>query len=308
MSLNNCYVTAVALCLLTGCGPATLGTAEKGRQAALDARQIFDLVSANTLRLTAYDFDGQIFFGADGSMSGLDSQKQQDTGSWDISSENRLCMKFRIWYHGDIKCYAIVPGDGENLFNFFTSNGAAYYAATVVEGDPQKLARQVKPKESKRYLRESLAAAEPSDKRSVPAAAAAPSAIKSTGVPADDTAAAGGSVSIARLARNCPGCSLSGADLKEKNLIKANLEGADLSGADLRYTNLRRARLKGANLEGAKLNHANLPGADLRECNLKNADLRGANLLLADLSGADLDGADLTDAYLENTRGLKNDE
>lgn len=68
--------------------------------------------------------------------------------------------------------------------------------------------------------------------------------------------------------QNCPGCDLSGRDLRSRDLSNANLRGADLTNADLRGTYLKNA-------------------------DLTNADLRGANLESADLSGAILTGAKL---------------
>ncbi|UBF23888.1 pentapeptide repeat-containing protein [Kovacikia minuta CCNUW1] len=50
----------------------------------------------------------------------------------------------------------------------------------------------------------------------------------------------------------CPGCDLSGADLRGWNLRNADLRGADLSNADLRGADLNGADLRGANLYGAR--------------------------------------------------------
>ena len=69
----------------------------------------------------------------------------------------------------------------------------------------------------------------------------------------------------------CPGCDLSGADLRGKNLNGARLSGANLSSA----------KLQGAQLRAASLDRANLKGAFLSD-----ADLFGASLLGADLTGA----------------------
>ncbi|MDY6938893.1 MAG: serine/threonine-protein kinase [Cyanobacteriota bacterium] len=71
-----------------------------------------------------------------------------------------------------------------------------------------------------------------------------------------------------RYISNCPGCDLSGQDLRSLDLSNANLRGADLTNTDLR-------------------------GSYLRNADLTNADLRGANLESADLMGAKLDGAKL---------------
>ena len=70
-----------------------------------------------------------------------------------------------------------------------------------------------------------------------------------------------------------------------------NLQLSDLSGADLRDVLLIRANLTGANLTGA-----NLSGASLYRANLTGANLSGADLYGADLFGADLTGATLTGA------------
>ena len=71
-----------------------------------------------------------------------------------------------------------------------------------------------------------------------------------------------------RYISDCPGCDLSGQDLRSLDLSHANLREADLTHADLRGTYLKNA-------------------------DLTNADLRGANLESADLTGAKLDGAKL---------------
>ena len=82
---------------------------------------------------------------------------------------------------------------------------------------------------------------------------------------------------------------------------RANLSGANLSEAALRRADLRGANLSEANLSEAFLREANLRGADLSEANLREANLREADLREADLSGADLSGADLSEAYLRET-------
>jgi uncharacterized protein YjbI with pentapeptide repeats len=108
-------------------------------------------------------------------------------------------------------------------------------------------------------------------------------------------------------------CEKNKKDLRDANLIGANLRDADLGGAylrgaDLGGANLGGAYLRGANLGGADLGGANLGGAYLRDANLGGADLggaylRGANLGGADLGGAYLRGANLRDADL---RGAEN--
>ena len=285
----------------SGCSSITLNSAKQKGNNELAARDIFDLVSGNTLTLTAYDFDGKVYFSEQGKLAGIDNEGQRDTGSWDIKNNDQLCLKFKIWYYGDLNCYSVVTDNERNLVSFFTSNGAAYYNGSVDRGDSSGLATQIKTKESSKFLRQTLA----EEKTSTPQPQdTAPGSGDQTPSP-EKIASIATSSGVRALAQKCNGCNLAGADLKEAMLVKAELEGADLSRADLRYANLRRARLAGANLSGALLNHANLPGADLRGCDLRGADLRGANLLLTDLTNADLTGADLTNAHIENTIGLE---
>jgi hypothetical protein len=304
--LNNLVLLALIF-FLYGCAPATLNTAENRGKSALEARQIFDMISGNTMEMTAFDFSGQFYFEPDGRMAGYDFAKQRDNGSWDISQDNRLCLKFALWYYGDLKCYSLVPTANNNTYTFFTPNGAAYYTGTLHNGDPAGLAKQIKAqKSSSTYLREEFASG--GKTQSIQPTGSAMTESPEPVTPQSSSAqqiSNDASGSVRRLARNCPGCNLAGADLKEIELVNANLEGADLSRADLRYSNLRRAKLAGADLSSARLNFANLPGADMRGCNLRNADLSGANLLLADLTGADLTGAKFDNAYIENTKGIE---
>ena len=282
---------------LWGCSAVTSNQADKSGKPSLKAREIFELVSGNSIELNAYDFSGKIYYDSNGEMAGIDNEGQRDTGTWDINDKDQLCMKFRLWYYGDLKCYSITSLDNGQRLNFYTTNGASYYTGRLYTGDVAQIKTIIPQKKDDKYLRKKFASEQPSapdqsasniQKREKPAATSSNS--KET---------------LTRLARNCPGCNLSGAQLKEADLVKANLSGADLSGADLRYANLRRANLQGANLSRARLNHANLPGANMSDSNLSYANLGGANLLLADVTGADLKGAILTGAYLENIKGLK---
>jgi hypothetical protein len=294
-------LVVLAIITLSGCSSLTLNSAKQAGSRQLNTRELFVLVSGNTLKLTAYDFDGSVYFSEHGGISGLDNEGMTDTGRWDIKDNEQLCLKFRTWYYGDLRCYFVVMDNDRNLLSFFTPNGAAYYNGSLSEGDILKLEPEISSTQSASYVREKLAAEDDTDikPRQTPDETAPPQAGAAQVTTAVETAS-----TLRQLAQKCKDCNLSGADLKEAVLVRAELEGADLSGADLRYANLRRARLAGANLSGARLNHANLPGADLRGCNLRNADLSGANLLLADFTDADLTGADLTGAHIENTIGL----
>ncbi|WP_310411769.1 serine/threonine-protein kinase [Chamaesiphon sp. OTE_8_metabat_110] len=78
------------------------------------------------------------------------------------------------------------------------------------------------------------------------------------------------SISIAQLQadKGCPGCNLTGINLRGQNLQSYDFAGANLTGADLRDVDLRGASLRGANLTDAMWHGANLTSTDLREANL----------------------------------------
>jgi uncharacterized protein YjbI with pentapeptide repeats len=86
----------------------------------------------------------------------------------------------------------------------------------------------------------------------------------------------------------CPGCDLSGVDLRN-----TNLEGANLSGAIL----------KGANLSGCELQNVDFRGANLEAANVKRSDFHGA-----DMSGASLNGAWVQGADFLSVRGLTEEQ
>ncbi len=110
-----------------------------------------------------------------------------------------------------------------------------------------------------------------------------------------------------------PLVNLSGADLRNADLMGAMLRRADLSDCRLNPVHLYRADLREAKFTASLLNGANLRGADCRQAdfsntdmdrvilsdaNLSGANLRGANLSRANLDRADLSNADLTGAIL----------
>ena len=105
-----------------------------------------------------------------------------------------------------------------------------------------------------------------------------------------------------------PQVNLSGADIRDSDLMGAMLQRANLAGcylnpchlyhANLIQANLSRALLNGANLRGANLSGANLSNADLDRAVLSDANLTGANLTNANLSRTNLTGANFTDATL----------
>lgn len=103
---------------------------------------------------------------------------------------------------------------------------------------------------------------------------------------------------------------LSLTNLREANLVGANLDrvklnntiliNADLRKANLNLANLSNANLNGANLTETQLDGANLIQADLSNTNFSAANLNEANLNKADLSDAVLDGSILTNTSLGN--------
>jgi len=323
--------------LIGGCAPVTQNQMAAKGGAPLNARQIFDLVSGNTLYLESVDFNSNIYFLPDGVISARGeslTSDDTDSGKWDINGDNQLCMKFKTWYYGDMKCYAVYPGAGKTTYVLFTDNGALAFNAKSFSGDSAHLYKSSKPTQKTTFLRESLAggqssttspadntpqpAAEPSAKatylRESLAAGQSAATPRETEAPATsgltEIASPGASDAeiehtVKSMAKNCPGCNLAKSDLRQADLVGANLQGANLKGADLSRANLRRANLEGANLSGATLLSANLPGANLKGADLTDADLTGANLIQADFTGAKTSNMILTNAHLDGVKGLK---
>lgn len=99
---------------------------------------------------------------------------------------------------------------------------------------------------------------------------------------------------------NLTGCYLNPSHLYHANLTQANLSGALLNGANLRGANLTGADLSNADLDRAVLSDANLTGANLAGANLGRTILTGANLTDANLAGADLSRAAIAQTILVN--------
>jgi hypothetical protein len=285
----------------TSCAPLNQNQMIHSGKLPLTSRQLFDTVTANSLHFEAVDFDATLFFNKDGTLAAIDRLKNRDIGKWDISSANQLCVKYRVWYYGDTKCYTVIPSGSEGKYTLFTENGARYCTAEFIESDPYNLSRQLKKSKKKKYLREKFAGPSPGfgstsfpQENSVFQSSIAKT--ETAGKKRDD---------LIKLARNCPDCNLQGVNLRNANLIGANLKGANLTGADLSGANLRRADLTGANLAGARLVATSLAGAVLTEADLSNADLTGSNLIKAKLNNAVLDGTILDGANLESAEGYR---
>ena len=299
---------ALILLLLTGCAASTVNNAVKRGATVLTAQDLFDLSSENTLRLTSSDFDSYLYFGEDGGLSASSSfNNNLDSGSWDIKNDNTLCIRFRVWYYGDVKCYSAYKDAEKDQYLFFTDNGALAYTVTASRGNAQGL-KITSTKDDKEavFIRSSMSKSQGTDRPSTSPAARTPA----PGPVAVITNSGSGSSqeevqqTVKSMAQNCPDCNFEGADLRQAHLVGANLKGANLKGADLSRANLRRANLEGADLSGATLLSTNLPGANLQGADLSGADLTGSNLIRADFSNADMEGTILENTLQEGVKGL----
>ncbi len=76
------------------------------------------------------------------------------------------------------------------------------------------------------------------------------------------------------------------ADLKNKNLTRADFRDTDLTGVNLEY-----AHCRGADFSGAILKDAYMPYAQCFEAIFHETDFEGANIERVRFDGADLNGA-----------------
>lgn len=271
----------------------------------MDAGAIFDLVSDNTLRLVASDFDAHVYYSPDGALAASSvTIYNLDNGSWDIKSDDKLCIKFRVWYYGDVNCYTVYEEPASDKYLLFTTNGSLAYTATVKSGNSENLKVKTKKGTEATFVRSNL-------ERDQGTSRPRPAPVAASAQQADPAIASGPGASskeinhtVKSMAKDCPGCNLKEVDLRKANLIGANLKGADLRGADLSRANLRRANLEGADLSGATLLSANLPGANLRDADLTGADFTGSNLIQADFTGATVEKTILDNTLQEGVKGL----
>lgn len=299
----------LGLLILSGCAASSLSTAEKSGATPLNAEEIFSLVNNNTLHMVASDFDAYVFCNQDGTLSAKSIiNSVTDEGGWDIKSDNKLCIKFTVWYFGDLTCFSVYQEAGTNRYLLFTNNGALAFTVTVSAGNSQGIKIKTKKEKEQTFLRSSLTKTQGTTSNPPPAPVAAP-----TPSPAPDPVATSGpgasseeiNHTVKSMAKDCPGCNFQGADLRKADLVGANLKGADLRGADLSRANLRRANLENADLSGATILSANMPGANLRNADLSGADLTGSNLIHADFTDATMDNTILENTLREGTKGLK---
>lgn len=282
--------------LLGGCSSVSMTQLMADGKQPLSQQQLADLIPNTTIHLESINFDGEIHFQADGQLVAESRQSETEKGKWEINKDDQLCMKFAHWYYGDLRCYRIINEDADTYI-FFTTNGARYYTGRIQSGRKTNMTREggrqpahIDPPGAASTTRiGAIATADHRDSGSTKAPKLSDEEKK---------------ISLKYLARNCPGCNLSGTDLQNAQLVDANLAGADLSKIDLSGANLRRANLAGANLTGARLVRANLAGANLSGCNLAGADLTGSNLIRANMTDAKLEGALLTGTLRENIQGM----
>jgi len=297
--------------ILSSCAPSTANKAEQQGATPLTSQEIFDLTTQNTLRFISSDFDAHVYFSEDGSLSASSVfNNNLDYGSWDIKSDGKLCMKFTVWYFGDVNCYSALNDSKNNQYLFFTSNGSLAYTAKASSGNSKHLKIKTKKDKETVYVRSSMSqgkstspsSSEPVVSKSTPAAAPVPVATSS-----GSSAASQEEVkhTVKSMAQDCPNCNFADADLRKAYLVGANLKGANLKGADLSRANMRRANLEDVDLSGATLLSANLPGANLRGADLSGADFTGSNLIRADFTGATIEGCIFDNTLQEGIKGLK---
>lgn len=271
----------ILLIPLAACAPVSQSQYEKRGLEPLDTSAIEKLLAGTTFQLESIDFNGSVFFRENMKIAAKDQWGGEDSGSWSLEPEDRICIKFRSWYFGDTNCYRIIE-ENNNKILFFSSNGAIRYTGIRKQVDSN--GKTDKKRTSQGVKQEK----QPRDSKFTPPENGKKESVKDRFV---------------RLARNCPDCNLSGVDLSGAHLANANLAGANLAGANLTGANLRLANLAGADLSEAQLIRTNLPGANLTGANLTGANLSGSNLIRADITNATLKNTDFSGAHLESIQG-----
>ncbi len=313
-SLLLCLLAGLFLC---GCGPTTADRLVKDTGAQqMAAREVLTLVEGNTLFLRSFNEDAYLFFDGSGRLFGENTVTGKDSGRWDVSEGGELCVRMDKWWYGDLRCFSVYSRPETNRLHLAGSGGVLQFSAERQDGDAHKLyakagkrsmdqRKSIRTQEAKaegKPMAETAAASPAQAVERQPVKPRTPAVIEDRPTGAQDSKDTG--VTVAYMAKDCPGCNLAGADLGKAELIGAKLAGADLHAANLSMANLRKADLSKANLREAILAYANLPGADLRGADLRGAKLKGANLIKADLTGAKLEGADLSEVLKDGAKGL----
>lgn len=277
---KNILLLLLSALLLMGCSSInTEKTIAEGGKLMLSA-DLERIVSGNTLYMSEYDSNATVKFFKDGGLLGKNNHGAASKGKWYINGNDKLCLKFKKWGHGDLICYSVYQIGDE--YRQFGPGGLLAGSFTVVSDIASDNADQ-----------DADETAEPVDQFAVPVPAFVPAPSTSPTVLPEKAVIAKQehtTASTVEKARNCPGCDLQKTDLAGANLTKAVLPGANLTGANFQGASLKMANLKGATLKGANLSNANLAGADLA-----GADLTGANLTGTELFGTTLKGSTLDD-------------
>lgn len=308
LSISKLFCS-IALLTLSGCAATTVNNAVSKGATVLNAQEVFNLVSENSLHLVSSEFDSYVFFSQNGALSARSIVENNiDHGTWDIKSNGKLCVKYDLWYYGDVKCYSAYKDAKNGNYLFFTTNGSLAYSVTALPGNPQNIPLKSKKNNKNVYVRSRLSKGQnPGSFTHAPLVRPTSPETTPPVVTTRNQRSSQEEVkhTVKNMAHDCPGCNFEEADLRKANLIGANLKGANLKGADLSRANLRRANLEGANLSGATLLSTNLPGANLKNANLSGTDFTGSNLIKADVTNANLSGAILDNILKEGIKGLK---
>ncbi len=302
-------LSVLVLLIFSSCAPSNVNRAEQQGAAPLNSQEIFDIATGNTLRLISSEFDAYVYFSEDGSLSASSIFNNSiDYGTWDITSDDKLCIKYQVWYYGDVNCHSVLNDANNNQYMLFTNNGSLAFTAKASPGNSRNLKIKTKKDKKAVYVRGTMTKGQSAAPSSVstspqPTPAAAPASV----ITNMSSSASKEEVkhTVKTMAQDCPNCNLEDADLRTAYLVGANLKGANLKGADLSRANMRRANLEDADLTGATLLSANLPGANLKGADLSGTDFTGSNLIQADFTGADTEGAIFENTLQEGVKGLK---
>lgn len=286
---NLLYAIVFLSLLLSGCGARQLDKAINEGASRIEGEAIRSLVMGNTMNMEGFNYSARVEIFDDGTLRAVNSENDKESGRWYIDDDDRLCIKFHKWNHGDLTCHAVY-GSGET-YRLFTENGIQSGSFMVAEGTappPQKKKSRDRDRRNEKTVRppspQPEQAAEPVQHESpTTAPAALPFPEK------EEFASRDLQFFYRDTAKNCPGCTLDKVDLAGASLVRAKLAGAKLKAANLKGADLQQADLKGADLRGADLAGANLAGADLAGADLTGAILRGANFRRTNLKGALID-------------------
>jgi hypothetical protein len=85
-----------------------------------------------------------VFYRRDGRMSGYAHSKHYDVGTWEITSDDRLCRHWTTWRNGLKGCFDIYRV-GEGQFQMISSHPRYEATFVVRNGDPEGLEGRIEP-------------------------------------------------------------------------------------------------------------------------------------------------------------------